>query len=612
MDGRGTRIRLNEERVDEAACVAATGMPGGRVWGVIAWAEPALRRSAGYGCATRGAAVAIGTADERSGRVEDGKILCGNGMGGWAMSDHDSDSFGHCSFREAETVAMVAPGDKTREFAVRRAVGQWHPPARLADFLPPQFSLPLECYTGSDGLRRVLPACNFEALIDLGAVGGLAVIHGLRGFDEHADHSYKAMQLIHQYVRGRLYQGTRGMQEHFARNFIHSRDLFLRRSGRSADSSRDVLPDDLGISANGDGRNWSVTALTKIGREAAREAGHVNPVSWQAISFGLYEAARRNPLDVPADEVRPLVRFALFDLNAHDRISSDLLEHVQERLLAAIHEHLEDALDEFCRWFAGPHNTLIKQIAKQKKRPGGPLQQADVRRALLHLGWQAYGYVGQCVHALMRTVKNSLPDLNEHERRLFEHMHESQDYYGGLPAALLAERMPFLHRGVLAIWNDPDNPAHVAVLHRLLRYYVQMACSRRLADRQIKKSSTALRESIDDAVGDDSLDASDRRIQSDEEDTARPESPGRHELRLHHENFAQATGQHLYTEVAEHLRELNKIECPARCLHWEYRLASGSADIVTIDVCCECQGVSTTIKLSHESFADEVHRILDP
>jgi len=258
-----------------------------------------------------------------------------------------------------------------------------------------------------------------------------------------------------------------------------------------------------------------------------------------------------------------------------------------------------------------PSVALITQIAKQKRQPGGPLQQADVRRALLHLGWQAYGYVGQCVHALMRTVKNSLSDLHERERRLFEHMYESQTYYGDLPAALLTERLPFLRQGVLAIWNEPDNLVHVAVLHRLLRYYVQMACSRRLADRQIKKSSTALRESIDDAVGDDSPDASDRRIQSDEEDTARPEPPGRHEMRLHHENFAQATEQRLFTEVAEHLRELHKIECPARCLDWDYRLASEPGDIVTIAVCCECQRVSTTIKLSRESLADEVHRIVD-
>lgn len=523
------------------------------------------------------------------------------------MPEYDSDSFGHCSFGEAETVAMVAPGDKTREFTVRRAVGQWNPPARLADFLPQQFSLPLECYTGSDGLRRVVPTCNFEELIDVGSVGGLAVIHGLRGFDREVDYSYRAMQLIHQHVRGRLYQGTRGMREHFARSFLYSRDLFLRRSGRSAGSSRNVLPDDVGVSAKGDGRDWSVTALTKIGREAAREAGHVNPHSWQAISFGLYEAARRNPLDVPAEEVPVLVRFALFDLDAHDRISSDVLEHVQERLLAAIHEHLEEPPDDFYRWFAGPHNTLIKQIAKQKKRPGGPLQQADVRRALLHLGWQAYGYVGQCVHALMRTVKNSLADLHERERRIFEHMYESQTYYGDLPAALLTERLPFLRQGVLAIWNEPDNPGHVQVLHRLLQYYAWMAPTRRLADRETKRKLISPKRpgsTVERTAHEESTKASNEPAHNDEQEDA-PKSSTPHHVTFEEWGYSQTEEEDAFIAVANHLRERRKLECPAGCRNWHYWLADVTDNLIKIGARCDCQQVNTTIELSLVAFARE-------
>lgn len=530
------------------------------------------------------------------------------------MSDHDSDSFGDCLFGEAETVAMVVPGDKTREFAVERAVGHWHPPARLAAFLPPQFSLPLECYTGSDGLRRVVPACNFEALIDWGAVGGLAVMHGLHGFDKHADDSYKAMHLIHQYVRGRSYQGTRGMREHLNRNFNYSRDLFVRRSGRSADSSRDVLPDDVGLSAEGHGKKWSVTALTKIGREAAREAGYVNPVSEQAISFGLYEAARRNPLEVPAEQVPTLVRLALFDVDDHS-VSSELLEQVKERLVVALQEHLGDSRDDFHNWLFGSHSSLIKQIAQQKKQPGGRLDQADVRRAILHLGWQAYGYVGRCVHTLMQTVKNALPDLHEHERRLFEHMHESQDYYGGDPAALLAERMSFLRRGVLAIWNDPGNRKHVAVLHRLLQYYAQMESTRRLADRETKRKliRPTRSESTEECDSpEESVEALDELLCSDEEDILRQVSSSRHHITFSDTRYSRIPQPDVFGSVANHLRVLSKIECPADCQYWHYWLKNETADMVAIGVRCECQQVNTTIELSRGEFVHQARWFAGP
>ena len=97
------------------------------------------------------------------------------------------------------------------------APGQWRPPQRIAEFLPIDFSIPLGCYTGPDGLRRIVPRCNFEELIDLGTVGGVAVIHGMHGFDKGRDHSYRAMLLIHQHVCGRVRLGTRGMKEHLTR-----------------------------------------------------------------------------------------------------------------------------------------------------------------------------------------------------------------------------------------------------------------------------------------------------------------------------------------------------------------------------------------------------------
>ena len=415
------------------------------------------------------------------------------------MEITDPSHFGTLTFGEPEVVERAMPGNPAQKFSFAREKGEWRPPERLAAFLPPGYSIPVDCWKDSDGLRRIVPRCSFEELIDLAPVGGLAVLHGIHGFDPQIDYSYRAMFLVHQHVRGRTYKNSRGMKEHLSREFLYARDLFVRRLGRIVDGECDVLPDAVGLNAEGKGRRLSVSELTELGRRTAREAGRNNQNSAQAIQYGLLAAAKMNPLEVTPDEVPNLVRMALFDLPAGEKApSKELVEIVTERLLAAIDRHLDDSGEAFDAWFTGSKNSLLKQIAQQKSKPGGKLSRDDVRRALLHLGWQAYSYVGQCVHALMRTIKNSVPvPLNETEKRLFETMHESQPVYGDLPLALLAERARYLRQAILAMWNEPENGDHLRVLHRLLAYYAEMASKRREADRQSKqrcRSGPAARE----------------------------------------------------------------------------------------------------------------------
>jgi len=129
----------------------------------------------------------------------------------------------------------------------------------------------------------------------------------------------------------------------------------------------------------------------------------------------------------------------------------------------------------------------------------------------------------------MRAIKNSIfPPLNDEEKRLFEHMHECQPYYGDLPAALLAERMSFLRQAVLAIWDEPHNPQHVGVLHRLLACYAEMAATRRQADRESKKRRQLLPP--ESPQGQESVKAEDADVcadGSDSEDLWRDRGPYR-------------------------------------------------------------------------------------
>jgi hypothetical protein len=67
-----------------------------------------------------------------------------------------------------------------------------------------------------------------------------------------------------------------------------------------------------------------------------------------------------------------------------------------------------------------------------------------------------------------------------------------------------------------------------------------------------------------------------------------------------------------FGDVADHLRELQGIKCPARCTQWEYWLENQTSEALTIAVRCECQQVAKVIRMSPEAFAREAHKVLDP
>ena len=540
----------------------------------------------------------------------------------------DPSYFGTTTFDEPETIEISSRYNRQQTITVSRARGCWRPPERLASYLPDDFSLRIDCYVTSDQLRRFLVRCNLDELIDIGAVVGLAVIHGIQGFNKEIDYTYRMMHLVFRHVRGRAHRGRRGMKEHVTREFKYSRDLYARPAGRVAGSEWDILPDTIGLTPQGEGHRWSITELTRRGREAAVVAGYQNPTSKHAIHFGLFEAARLNPLHIAHDEVPALVRLALFDIDSPEaNPSANVLETVTERLFDAIYRNLGKDTAQFDRWFLGPSNSLVKQIAQQKSDPGGKLDRQEVRSALLHLGWKAYEYVGQCLHAFMRTVKNSIPDpLTEEERHIYEHMYESQPYYGNMPLAILAERMGFLRQAILKIWEEPQDENHVRVLHGLLQYYADMAAKRRDVDRRSKRAhrvdenlspeNTCVDETPCVSIGDlEPLDLpSDGALIGPEDDASdaaprtAPGIPGQFIDNLH-SSAAPVAGP--FQEVAEHIRELNGIECNNRCTVWEAERQDESEEWVTLSFRCECGEVAKDVRMSMDQFEQRAREILD-
>lgn len=398
-------------------------------------------------------------------------------MEGTVVQPHRT-SFGEITVVEAEPIRLRRPGAATT-FDVPRLKYTWQPHEALHGQLPDGFALTLQCAIGPDGVRRFYPWDSWETFLALASAGGLAILAQRLQLSGHERHSYRAMRL--------LFLRAGRMGEFYRHQFEHRQDLTVVPSGRRDSTQTDILPDDLGLDPFGHGTRWSVRELIQRGAEAARSAGDREPTTGQCIRFGFMEAARHNPLPVEADRVPLLVRTALFHVDPADEPDSQLVEVVTERLLTALHLHLEDGGEAFEKWFLGPKNSLVHQLSKQKRSPGGQLDEAAVRQVLLHLGWQSYESGSNCLHAQMRTFQNALPHpLRDPERLLFEHMYQRQLYLGNLPLALLIPRLTFLKEMLWEMWEHLPDLSRVPVFHRLLDYYSILANRRRQADRLIK------------------------------------------------------------------------------------------------------------------------------
>jgi hypothetical protein len=384
---------------------------------------------------------------------------------------------------EAESL-WLRPAGSAGPLTARRRKYTWRPPETLQAQLPPGFELPLQCVVDPEGLRRFYPWSSFEGFLALAWAGGLAILCHRYQLDAPQRQSYRAMPF--------LFLRARRRAEFFRRQFDDPQDLSVAKSGRTDPTERDILPEDVGLDALGNGQRWDRGELIRRGGEAARAAGYDRPTTAQCIHYGLVEAARRNPLPIAEDRVPLLIRSALFKIDPADEPEAGLVEVVTERLLAAVDPHLDDETAAFEKWFLGSNNRLAHQLAKQKRSRGGELAEDDVRDVLLHLGWRAYQYAAQCIHAQMRFFRNALPDpLSEREACWFEHMHQPQPYLGNLPLVLLLQRFRFLRAPLWELWEGLPDLRPVPVLHRLLFYYADMVARRREADRRIKNGRPA-------------------------------------------------------------------------------------------------------------------------
>ncbi|HEV2972373.1 MAG TPA: hypothetical protein VGY55_20535 [Pirellulales bacterium] len=315
-------------------------------------------------------------------------------------------------------------------------------------------------------------------------MAGLEILTGIGRLDSWGHHTYCGMKLI--------FDAVREMREHFNRSFNFVRDLYIRLPGRESRDERNVLPSDLGRTADGRGRKWSIQQLLKRGEEAATAIGITRPTTRQCISYGLLAGAQLNPLEISGKDLQLLVRMALYDLPQGESPPREMVDQVSDRILVAVQRHWHDGPAKFQKWFAGPHNNFLKTIAEQPNSPGGNLPREAVRRVFLDLGIEAYVYVAGCVEAFAKWFQKALPEkLTRAELQQFEQVFMRQHYLGGLPLVLVMERSEIIRDSIVNIWENPGDRQATRVLHRQLYFYTEMIANRRAADRRFKPKGSA-------------------------------------------------------------------------------------------------------------------------
>ena len=83
-----------------------------------------------------------------------------------------------------------------------------------------------------------------------------------------------------------------------------------------------------------------------------------------------------------------MMKCAFFTLGPEGtKLDQEAIEYVAKHVRASLKEHLDDSSEEFEKWIKDPKSNLINRIAKRKDCRW---TKAEVRRAMLELGWRSF------------------------------------------------------------------------------------------------------------------------------------------------------------------------------------------------------------------------------
>lgn len=356
---------------------------------------------------------------------------------------------------------------------------EWRLPPKMVLGAPFTSALHMVGVEDTNGNLRIAPRFGSEELIVNGFACGLAILEHHRRLSAHGLFSYRAYWLAFCWLQ------ERGLK--LRRKLASTSEFIIKRSGRTETDQRYILPADLGLNASGDGRRWSLDDLLEQGHQAARAAGVQDPDSSETIAHGLMAAALLNPMHLRANEVRPLVRLALYATPGERSPNDAIRDEVIARLTQAWEEHQFDSQAKFSEWCWGSHSNLPKSLANRRTKTSGPISVADVKAVLQNLGWEAYQAISHCLFVSCGWLHNCLSDdLSAYASNLYEQLYFPQAVFGNLPLVLISDRLTIIKPLLKRLWETPDDPDLIGAFHRVLDYYRQMVESRRAADRHSK------------------------------------------------------------------------------------------------------------------------------
>jgi hypothetical protein len=453
----------------------------------------------------------------------------------------------------------------------------WHPPAGLD--LPEGFHLSLDGWTPPDGMRRFVPP-DTEVMLLEASLLGWSIVRDRGLFDEQQSFSYHVMRLLFQHAGRR--------RECFGREFRREADLWVTPAARFGQDNGDVLPDSIGLDANGMGERWSVQEFLRRGREAAIAAGQENPDEGTCIRLGLLEGARLSPFAVAnlsETESRSLVRLGLFDLGPSPAFSNDegTRDLVIGRLLTAVERHLGDTAEVFRAWFFVEIDNVIHQIAK-RKRDGGAIDRKLVRQVFLELVFDAHRYMAESVHVALSMFAEAV-EMNEEEFAIFKLMYLKRSDLGGLLLVMLRNRFGVAQEIIREMWDTPENAHLTGTFLRLVQFYGEMTSKRRDADRRYKEIS---------------------KQRNKDGEVAKT-------FNLRDDDASCGTEDDPFSKIAGQLREQRNATCDCGLTEkWKATVISNpnEGDVVIDELCPNC-GHQETVTVPRQTFEDTARSVIN-
>lgn len=358
----------------------------------------------------------------------------------------------------------------------------WEPSGEIASMMPDGFRIELESWQiPDDSFRRFVPR-DLGTLLIQASLAGRAILSAGKTTSPRDRNNANRARL--------LFQAGPGFREFLGRNFRRQVDLQVSGERRLKPHPYGILPEHLGVDANGAGQRWSISRLMEEGRNALT-AGSTNAVDEEScIQRGLFQAAKINPISpqsLKKREAQALIRMALFDGGKRPaKIAAELRQRILMRLDASLDQHLDDDVESFRCWFFENLDNIVHQVSK-RKTDGGPIDRDLVRQCILDFVFDAYVAVARCVDAFMKDFAAALHQpLSSKERMFFRANYCARNCLGGFSLAFLQVRFSFLREAVLDIFHHFEDRTHWGVLLRLLDFYSAMATNKRKSDAEYK------------------------------------------------------------------------------------------------------------------------------